>query len=153
MLPTIEHSVRCGLLMKARWDDEDDDDVMTRSQPQPPPGQPCHALLWLPAGVRRGDRVDFRWFDEGRSCGAEWRGGRCQTGGKAVIWCNELWLWLSVLTQLFPRQHLLHPQVTRWTITKHHLPNIPHQHYTWRAEALNLFGIPIFNFFNFKIMV
>ena len=117
MLPTIEHSVRCGLLMKARWDDEDDDDVMTRSQPQPPPGQPCHALLGLPAGVRRGDRVDFRWFDEGRSCGAEWRGGRCQTGGKAVIWCNELWLWLSVPAKLFPGEHLQHSQVTSDPIT------------------------------------
>ena len=35
--------------MKERWDD-DDNDVMTRSQPQLPPGRPCHALLWLPAG-------------------------------------------------------------------------------------------------------
>ena len=38
------------------------------------------ALLSLPAGGRRGDRVDFRWFDEGWRWGA---GGG--PGGKAVI--------------------------------------------------------------------
>ena len=59
----------------------------------------------------RGARVDFRWFDEGWRWGA---GGG--PGGKAVIWCNELWLWLSVPAQLFPGEHLQHIQVTSNTI-------------------------------------
>ena len=100
--------------MKERWDDDDDDDVMTRSQPQLPPGRPCHALLWLPAGGSEEPELTSDGLM--RAGGGRWGAGG-GPAGKAVIWCNELWLWLSVPAQLFPGEHLQHIQVTSTTIS------------------------------------